>query len=186
VGNAYALGWLRFGLSGFPSMKKLCLFFAFFAAARADFAIHNATLVPVYFEVSPYSGGSFSAFAGYLAPGARAYFAHAVITPADVNMSVQALTGTFVGGETATDSIGFTTLSAAYSEFLIMPDGYPLSYPDERLRPSFVASVLPSADLWPIAWQAMAIGVGCMVVPATISMAMRAVRRGLTHTVSPS
>jgi len=39
---------------------------------------------------------------------------------------------------------------------------------------------------WSIAWQVFAIGVGCMIVPATVTMAMRAVRRGLTHTVSPS
>jgi len=45
---------------------------------------------------------------------------------------------------------------------------------------------VPIAVDWAIAWQVMAIGVGCMVVPATITMAMRAVRRGLTHTVSPS
>jgi len=43
----------------------------------------------------------------------------------------------------------------------------------------------PSA-LWSFAWQAFAIGCGCMVVPATLSMALRAVRRGLTHNVSPS
>jgi len=53
-------------------------------------------------------------------------------------------------------------------------DGYILHYADG------------SRVNWSMAWRVFALGCGCMVVPAGLSMALRAVRRGLTHNVSPS
>lgn len=38
---------------------------------------------------------------------------------------------------------------------------------------------------WDFIWGVVALGVGCMVVPASLSMAIRAVRRGLSHNIEP-
>jgi len=159
-------------------MKKTLLYLLICASALAypaTVSVTNGSNTPLFVSIDPFAPEF------HLVSGQTLHFASDLTGDTPFVFYCERLDGTnFASGDSYiyNESLGYYSSSVLHYHFTISQSGDAYFLKTAAYSPQ-ISDLVRGSLLWPFAWQLVAIGCGMVVVPFTLAMALRAVRRGL-------